>query len=213
MFLLCGYSHAEFTQFDFSLDEYIISNENYFKVNFKYLISGYDESDFLVRPIIGNGIIEILNDDKEWISSYDYLFNLPSLKESVRVKVKGLESDKSYLYFEIYNTKNGEIYQTPKKDIWTNSVYSKYLEKFNLNLSGIEFLEDALTESTESIDLAVLESEPGENFKENINNIPKTYFLFLGLGIFVVSVATGIKLSLSSKDNRSPSLYVKKDNT
>lgn len=208
LFSLNIFSYAQTTHFDLTLSNYLIDESSPLEVNFKYLLSGYKDEDFLVRPMVGNGVVEIFNEEKEtWISQFDLMNNLPLLQKSMKVRFKGLKVYKSYLMFEIYNKKTGDLYNTPKKMLWTKSIYSDYVDKVNFNLGKMESLKDEATgtyKSSKSLDYAVVDSLESNLVSDLWKNIPKVYFLFFSLGVFLLSIVIGmryraIKKGLSGK--------------
>lgn len=191
--LLSFISHADFTPFDFSLGRYLIDEHKEIRVSFKYDLVDYDEKDFLIRPVIKNGIVEVFNPDTNlWTGSFQPISEMSYLKEEALIRVKGLSIEKSSLDFEIYNIKSGEIYSTSAKDIWSKKVYSKYIESLNGNLSN-NFLnkEERAFESDELVEFAEIEIENKKSLVEKINEIPETYVLLFGVFCFLSSFLLG----------------------
>jgi len=144
-FVMTMFCKADFTSFDFSLGRYIVDEGKDTKVILKFSLFGYEKEDFLVRPVLKNGIVDIFNSkDGIWISSDTTLTDLPKLENSVVIRIKGLGVEKSGLYFEIFNTVNGESYKTPEKTVWSGKVYSEYIESVNKVLDGNKVLKDEL---------------------------------------------------------------------
>ena len=136
---------ADFTAFDFSLGRYIVDENMGIKVDFQFSLFGYEKEDFLVRPVIKNGIVEIFNSSEGvWVSSDSPLSKLPYLEDSVFIRIRGLGVEKSVIYFEIFNTVNGESYKTSEKTIWSNEVYSEYIESVNKVLDGNKVLKEEI---------------------------------------------------------------------
>jgi len=202
---MCGVSCAQSTHFDFSSRSYLIENENEVQVEFGYSLTGYKESDFSVRPIVENGSVEIYNEAKDtWVSSFGLFSSFPSLKKNMMVRLKGFEVEKSVLYFQIYNLKTGESYFTPKKSIWSRKVYEKYVEKVNENLENVLGAKDEAPEVLESSQSAVVSEKKPPNFEnlfKFVDSIPKRYFFFFGIAVFVWSVIFGYKFLKIGKTN------------
>lgn len=134
---------AEFTNFDFYLGRYLIDEGKSLKVTFKNSLSGYEESDFLLRPISDKGIVEVYSQKSgTWVGTGSSMDQLPSLEDDILIKINGFEVEKTFLYFEVFNTVTGEVYKTPKKTIWSYKVYSKYLESVNKVLSNRKILKE-----------------------------------------------------------------------
>jgi len=178
-----------FTNFDFSLGRYLLDDDKEIKVSFDYNLENYQENNFLVRPVVNNGMVEIMNPDKGvWVSSFGLLSDFPFIQKEMFIKIKGFETQKSSLYFEIFNTVSGDIYKTPEKNIWSKHIYKGYLEKLRENL------EIRLKESTESsqesslLKIANLDVEKGK--KDNSKNkdvITSTFsYLFLFFIFFII---------------------------
>ncbi len=195
LFFFNKFSYAEFSNFDFSCDSYLYRKDIPQSVSFKYLLSGYEEKDFLIRPLLQNGFIEILNKDTgTWVSSLVLLNSLPTLDKSMKVRISGVELEKTSLSFEIYNTKNGEVYKTPNKDIWSDRVYFDYVNKINSNLFhfALDKEETDGNNTSNMVDTAVISSGDNDNILTKVNSLPRKYFLFFGLGVFCLSVSFGI---------------------
>ncbi len=199
---LCKVSYAEFTQFDFSLGRYLVDNDKEIIVNFDYLLSGYEDKDFLVRPVIENGIVEIFNaGNNSWVSSFDLISDFPILKKEMIIKISGLYVEKSSLIFEIYNTKSGENYTTPAKGVWSGKVYSKYLDKLNAGLSkNLVLKEEVVFKPVEYLESTLVgESEEKWDLWSKLDSVPKTYFLILSTMSFLVFFLLGLKFKIRQK--------------
>jgi len=193
-------SEADFTPFDFSLGRYLIDESKEMDTSFKYDLENYEEEDLLVRPLIENGIIEIFNIDKNsWVGSYAPLSELPSLKKSILIRIKGFVVQKSSLKFEIFNTKSGEIYTTPPKNIWSKRVHEKYLVKLNDNLSVILSEKKEVDTESESLEFAKFEKQSNWFVIESIEKIQPFYILLIGIFCFFTFFYIGFKRKLSKK--------------
>jgi hypothetical protein len=186
------------------LGRYLIDCDREIQVGFKYELQGFDDGDFLVRPVIKNGTVEIFNSDANtWVGSYSLISELPSLQKEMLIRVKGFDVIKSSLYFEILNTKTGEVFSTPQKEIWSKGIYSNYGELINSNLSNFEVLKlEKESDPDGSLDSVELEIEKEIGFLEKMNNIPKIYILITGLICFVVSFFIGLGIKFPRKNNK-----------
>jgi hypothetical protein len=193
----CCNSYAIFTNFDFKLDKYYAEDNKEINVQLIYSFEGYTEEDFLIRPVISNGIIEILNEENgRWISSYGLLTEFPSLENNILVKLTGLNVEKIEIFFEVRNIKTGEVFLTPKKYVWGTKVYENYLERLkisknedkNQEISENEGLESSSSNNTKQTGL---ENTKSETFEDIFNKIPKIFFLILGIVAFSVSFVVG----------------------
>lgn len=191
----CRVSYAQFTQFDFSLKSYLVDNEKEIEVEFNYLLTGYKEGDFSVRPVVENGIVEIFNEDSgQWVSSFSSFSNFPKLSKKNLITFKGLTVEKSVLHFEIYEIGTGKTYLTPKKSIWSEKVYEKYIEKVNESLSRKNLeKKEVVEEVAESSQSSGSEKYEPSDISKFIDSIPKKYFLFFGVAVFVISAVVGFK--------------------
>jgi hypothetical protein len=199
-----------FTNFDFSLGRYLLDNDKEIKVSFNYDLENYQENNFLVRPVVNNGMIEIMNPEKgSWVSSFGLLSDLPFIQKEMFIKIKGFETQKSTLYFEIFNTASGDIYKTPEKSIWSKYVYKGYLEELreNLDLSFKESTES----SQESFFIKVANLDVGKDKKDNSKNkdsiinaisYPFLFFIFFIIGYKVFKIRVK-KNTLSLNDKMS----------
>ena len=178
-----------FTNFDFFLGRYLLDSDKEIKVSFDYDLENYQEKNFLVRPVVNNGMVEIMNTEKgSWISSFGLLSDLPSIQKEMFIKIKGFETQKSSLYFEIFNTVSGDLYKTPEKNIWSKHVYKGYLEELRENL---EFRLKESTESSQEISsLSIANLDVADDKKDNSKNkdtiINVISYPFLFLVFFVI---------------------------
>jgi hypothetical protein len=172
------------------------------KVSFDYNLENYQENNFLVRPVVNNGMVEIMNPEKgSWVSSFGLLSDLPFIQKEMFIKIKGFETQKSTLYFEIFNTVSGDVYKTPEKNIWSKHIYKGYLEKLRENL------EIRLRESTENlqensfVNTADLDTE--DDKKDNIRNKDAIINTFSCLFLFIVFFVIGYRV-LRNKAKKNP---------
>ncbi len=178
-----------FTNFDFSLGRHLLDSDKEIKVSFDYELENYQENNFLVRPVVNNGMVEIMNPEKRsWVSSFGLLSDLPFIQKEMFIKIKGFETQKSSLYFEIFNTAGGDVYKTPEKNIWSKHVYKGYLEKLRENL---EFRLRESTESSQEISsLSIANLDVADDKKDNSKNkdaiINVISYPFLFLVFFVI---------------------------
>ena len=205
LFLFCFVSRAEFTQFDFSLGRYLVEDRKDIEVNFNFDLSDYSQKDFLVAPLIKNGMVEIFNFEKNsWVSYGDPIYDMPYLESKMIIRISGFEVEKTSLNFQIFNLKTGEIYMTPEKNIWSKKIYSDYLQKFNDNLSANLSLKNENEDlPAESYNVALIgKSNENLDFFEKINEVPNKYLFFPVPLMFVFSVLAGFKFGLKNKAER-----------
>lgn len=199
-----------FTNFDFSLGRYLLDSDKEIKVSFDYELENYQENNFLVRPVVNNGMVEIMNLEKRsWVSSFGLLSDLPFIQKEMFIKIKGFETQKSSLYFEIFNTAGGDVYKTPEKNIWSKHVYKGYLEKLRENL---EFRLRESTESSQEISsLSIANLDVADDKKDNSKNkdaiinvisYPFLFFIFFIIGYKVFKIRVK-KNTLSLNDKMS----------
>ena len=79
------------------------------------------------------------------------------------IRVKGFGIEKTNLYFEILNLSNGRVYLTPKKEVWSEKIYGKYLDKVNKKIKENLVLKN----EEENIPEETLESVVLKDFREN----------------------------------------------
>lgn len=197
LLLFCYNSYAEFTNFDFKVDKYYAEDKEEINVEFKYSLDGYVDKDFQIRPVILNGIIEILNQESgKWVSSYGLTTDLPNLKNKMLIRVRGISVEKTEIFFEIRNINTSELYLTPKKYIWSSKVYKDYLKRikiFRNEKESEEITESDVLESSFSNNIEQIEEKgtKGVSLGEKMNKIPKIFFLLLGIISFIASFIIG----------------------
>lgn len=198
LILCCFNAYADSTNFDFYLGRYFVDKDEDIKVHFKYDLENFNESSFLVRPVIENGLVEIYNaGNNSWANSSSVLPELPVLSKEMVIKIRGFEIEKTTLYFQIFNTSTGEIYTTPKKTIWSKKIYSKYLEKVNERILGnviskkdsefndVKYLESAQISPSSSTRVSFLNSI--------IDKLSQEYFYLIPLFVFATSFLIAFK--------------------
>lgn len=191
---------AEFTPFDFSLGKFFIEDSKELKVDFEYDLLNYGSDDFLVRPLIENGVIEILNPDNgSWVGSFKPLAELPSLREEMVVRIKGFVNEKTLLKFEIFNKKSGEIFTTPSKSIWSGKIHFKYLERLNGNLSLLHSKKEETEYEDSSFEYVEINKANRFELFEKIDEIPRSYILVSVVLIFISSFLVGFRKRISRK--------------
>jgi len=120
-----------------------VYQSNELEVEFFYNFEGYGEEDFLVRPKIGRGNIEIYDKkNNTWISQNGLWTTMPALEKAMKVRV--LLEGEADMWFEIQNVLDQEIYATPKEKIWGGSLYGNYIDLINQNLRYL-MAEEELT--------------------------------------------------------------------
>lgn len=178
------------TNFDFSLKEYLVSENVETTVFFSYLLSGYINKDFLVKPLIGNGTVEIFNSEKnEWIGSFSSTNSFPKISESMLVRFQNLIVDKTYLWFEIKNVKDGSTYFTPKKYIWGEKTYYGYVEEINYSL--LNQTNPAKEINSDVIEVTETSAASQSSYLGFMESIPKKYYMYFSVLVFIVSAVFG----------------------
>ncbi len=190
LFYLVSVSYALFTNFDFSLKEYLVSENTETEVYFSYLFSGYENKDFVVKPLTGNGTVEIFNpENREWVGSFSSTDYLPKISENMLIRFQNLKVSKTYLWFEIESLKDGKTYFTPKKNIWGEKIYDGYVEEINYSVSNYE-------DTTEEKNNGVFEvMETSQSYQSSylafIENIPQEFYLYFSICLFIASAIFG----------------------
>ena len=129
--------YAEDVFFDFSLEKPLIQSGSDFEVRFNYKLKGISEDNFVIRPIVNRGIVEVWDiNNSSWISLYGLRSNLPVFSKIMKLRINGLEIGKASLKFEIQNTLDGEIYNTPQRNVWSENIYLGYIQKLNDHLKA-----------------------------------------------------------------------------
>jgi len=133
-FLLLFFKTAYAQQyFDFNLNKKYVYQDRELEVQFLYDFEGYTEENFIVRPKIDRGSIEIYDPTKNiWINHSDLWTNMPNLAKNMKVRPSLV--GKSEIFFEIQNTTDAKIYETGKKTIWGGNIFGNYIEKINKNI-------------------------------------------------------------------------------
>jgi hypothetical protein len=126
------YSFAKDTYFDFILPSKLILISYEYKVVFKHLISGAEEKDFTIKPIMENGLIEIFESEKNiWIKQNDLRSSFPKLNSEMRIRIVSFGNYKSEICFEIQHIKTTALYKTPCKTYWDRASLGGYLSLIN----------------------------------------------------------------------------------
>ncbi len=136
-----GNAHAQ-QYFDFNPNKSYVYEDKKLEVQFLYEFEGYSEKDFIVRPKVTRGNVEFYDTTKNiWVSQSDLWSNMPVLEKNMKIRVNLM--GESELFFEIQNTINAEIYETPKKTIWGGDIFGNYIEKVNKNIFSHSEVEEA----------------------------------------------------------------------
>ena len=126
---------AETRYFDFTLSEQYLNDAGVLEVRFDYLLDGFTEEDFKVKPGVDRGLVSIFDEKTDaWVSEYSLWTGFPSLKPYMKIKITGFQRQKTDLKFIVQNIKNGEKYETPKKKVWVRKPGEKYIERLNKNI-------------------------------------------------------------------------------
>jgi len=128
--------------FTFSADRNLILQGEEMTIKFNHKLEGYEEKDFIVRPIFTNGKVEIYNQDNDsWISQADLWTKMPFLQSSMRLRP--VFNGSSDLWFKIQNTEDAKIYETPKLTVWGKGAYFGYISQINKNIKMYVLRQEA----------------------------------------------------------------------
>lgn len=145
------------TFFDYSLDKNLVSQDGVVEVNLYFDIPKQFQDQFLIRPVLDNGLMYIYNPKvQSWINSNDLWSNMPDLSEKVKVKVASTSFEKVSLKFVIKNTYTQKEFETLAKPIWGKKIYKNYIGTINNAVSvpretteNYTNVKDAIGESQE----------------------------------------------------------------
>lgn len=183
---LGGILFASVTNFDYSIKENLVSENIETKVTFNYSLLGYEEADFIIKPLISSGIVEIYNPEYgEWVGSYSYKNNFPTLSKNMVIRFQSLMVERTYLWFEIANLKNGLIYFTPKKIVWGEKIYDGYVE--NVNYSIVNAAASVKESSGEVLEVTEIKTNYKNKYMEYLENLPKSFYLYVCGVLFILS--------------------------
>gem|GEM_PF-4070695 len=127
--------------FDFRPAKNYGSNGEIIKVTFGYKLQGYSQEDFLVKPVLSKGKVEIFNRQKySWVAADSLWMDFPSLEEEMEIRFY-LEGE-GRLHFLLQNTRDAAIYQTPGKVIWGGNLLSGYTQKVNEGIFRYKLRQD-----------------------------------------------------------------------
>lgn len=119
--------------FDFIAINKLLDYQKETSVELIYKLDGYEKSDFLIRPMVEEGIPYILDAVRaSWIPGNSLWNQLPSLQDEMKIKISNLGT--TNFYFQIMNVTTGEIYETAKHAIWPINAYGDYLSRLNQNI-------------------------------------------------------------------------------
>lgn len=123
---------AQERYFDFTLPGNFIVIGKPFSFNLTYFLSSERERNFVIKPILKNGSMEIFNFEKNsWVNDKTSIYEFPIIHGSLKAKVTNLPQFNSTLYFQISDLKTGKIYLTEEKKVWSNFLYSTYVNSLN----------------------------------------------------------------------------------
>jgi len=149
VFILFGKVYAQ-NYFDVEVDTKKVPYNKELNIEFSYSLNGFEESDFLVRPRMTVGAVSVYHEaENEWVSQGGLWTAMPTLQKDMNIKVD-LQGE-SELYFEIQNTVDQKIFETPKIMIWGGNIYTDYIEKVNQNLKQYIYEEKATPVSFEQV--------------------------------------------------------------
>ena len=171
--------------FDFNLSSYKGGENQNIEAGFTYSLVGYSPDDFIVKPVLENGLLEIFNQSiGKWVKANSPWIEFPKLDSEIQIKIVSAPFYKSNLYFEVFNTKNSEVYKTKSIEVWGNKANESYLSTLNRNLLDSQTIELEITKVSEPIHLS------GETPKET----NETTWLIFNLGVFTCAMVIGFVL-------------------
>ena len=134
LLLLCFFQQAyAYDYFVYSVPSFLIPPDGTVHGNFEFSFDGYTEKDFLVRPVVSFGRVEILDPDIEtWVDGTDTWLRMPRLRREFSVRLNSSEA--LTLKFLVQDTTTGAIYETNKHQLWTRTKYKPYLKHLNQNV-------------------------------------------------------------------------------
>ena len=128
-------AHSQ-TYFDYSLDKNLISQDGVVEVDLYFDIPKQSQNQFLVRPVLDNGLMYIYSSKTQsWINSGDLWTNMPELSEKVKIKIASTSFEKVSLKFVLKNTYTEKEYETLAKPIWGKKIYKNYIGAINDSVS------------------------------------------------------------------------------
>jgi len=190
--LLCLFnvSYSSFTNFDFSLQKYLVLENTETAVYFSYLLSGYENKDFVIKPFIGSGAVEIFNSEKkEWKGALSSTNLLPQISENMLIRIQNLNVDKTYLWFEIECLRDGKLYITPKKVIWSEKIYDGYVEEINYSMSNYKEINSDKT--NEILEVTETSESSQNSYFGLVEKISRRIYLYLSMGLFFSAAVVG----------------------
>ena len=111
--IIGAYSYAS-SYFTFTPETNLVPEDKEIDISFNFKLEGYQDSDFVVRPVLPIGLVGIfIQEDETWISQYDLWTNMPHLQKTMKVKLDFNGS--SDLYFQIQNTIMRRSMKHPRK--------------------------------------------------------------------------------------------------
>lgn len=117
---------------DFSINKRVLPPDNQIEVTFNYDIPKNMLDRFVIRPKLTNGIVNIFNETTNtWVLGTDIWSKMPKISETMLIQADTTRLEASELFFQLYDTKNTKIYETPKKNLWSRSQLKTYVEKLN----------------------------------------------------------------------------------
>jgi hypothetical protein len=179
-------SYAASVNFDFSLKEHLVSENIKIPVSFSYLLLGYKDMDFLVKPMIGNGNVEIFNPERNlWVGNFSSTNLFPKLSKNMFIRFQNLKADRTYLWFEISDVWGGKKYITPKKYVWGEEIYDGYVEEVNYSL--INYRDTTTETNKDPIEVRETTGSSPNFYLGFIETIPKEHCLYLSILVFFSS--------------------------
>jgi len=135
MFIFSSRVCAEnLVHFDFLPVSPVTSSSGVLNIIFSYNLVGFEPKDFVVRPKILAGQINIWKESLGWAAGGLSWSALPDLSENMLVKINAGSLENVGISFEIQNKLTGKIYETPKRNVKTYRVFDKYAKNLQLKV-------------------------------------------------------------------------------
>jgi hypothetical protein len=205
LFLLFGLFHSKLGAasvfFDFIPSTYLISRDGKLQIDFKYDLTDISIEAFNVRPVLGNGHAEILNEDTGvWINASDSWTTMPKLKDKMHLRLTGIGVQKTTLMFQVYWRSTKKVYETPGIPIWNLVYYKSYFKNINENLAEKQeavVTDEMVNETTEAV---LPEKKEKTNPTGGSDTNPELFsnnrlFLFVDVGLFTLAAVVGFVIS------------------
>jgi len=117
--------------FDFNSVNYLIPKDKIVNLAVDFNLKGYTPQDFLIRPVIESGSVQIYNTENEsWVSAFDLWTSMPFLSHTMKIKITTSAPDN--LNFLVLNLVTGEVYKTNLKKYYPYHILLDLFSKIKL---------------------------------------------------------------------------------